>query len=87
MKTTIAREESKTINALANGLSYLHRCAEKRCRLSGQSRGQPDIVSESRRMWLVIADAIAGTTIRSSGGYRERRTYERQAHVAMVKIE
>jgi hypothetical protein len=87
MNVRIASEESKTINALASGLSYLHKCAEKLWRLRGQSNGQPDVVSVSRRMWLATAAVIAGTMSKSRGGYRERRVYEKQTQAAMVKIE
>jgi hypothetical protein len=34
-----------------------------------------------------MAAVIAGMTMRSSGGYLEKRTYESKAHVATVKIE
>ncbi len=83
----MVKMQNKTINTLANRLSDLHKRAEKRRELSGQSNGQPDVVRESRITWLATADVSAAVTKRSSGGYLDKRMYDSSAHATTVKIE
>lgn len=85
--TTMVKMQNKTINTLTNRLSDLHKRAEKRRELSGQSSGQPDVVRESRVTWLATADVSATVIKRSSGGYLSKRICDSDAHATTVKIE
>jgi hypothetical protein len=83
----MVKMQNKTINTLASGLSDLHKRAEKRRELSGQSSGQPDVVRESRITWLATADVSAAVTKRSSAGSLDKSIYDSNAHTTTVKIE